>query len=201
MRKVKFVSMFVLLALLVVYSSAVLAQEPIPPSDRTITEYSRMEWVLESDDANAKQVEVLVTYVEATQNAIVEIPKTNNALKSNQAVVGSVTVTMWRGLSYYRYDPWNYIVTTGARTQTSECVDAVRVTPKHKYSGPRGTFWQNGTEKSDWDFCKNDTHEQWLSNDMYAIGTTHTAVGDTHKAEINGTLHQWYGEGPSATPG
>ena len=189
-----------LLALSILYDNTVLAQEPIPPSDMVITEHSRLEWVTEDNNKSAKQV--LVTYVEATQNAVVEIPKMDNTLDSDQAVIGSVTVTMWRGLSYYRYDPWNYMAKTGARTQTSECVNAVRVTPKHKYSGPSGTFWRNGSEKSDWDLCKNDTGEQWINPyNLYAIGTTHTAVGDKHKVEINGNTYEWYGEGPSARPG
>jgi len=45
-----------LLALSILYDNTVLAQEPIPPSDMVITGHSRLEWVTEDNNKNAKQV-------------------------------------------------------------------------------------------------------------------------------------------------
>jgi len=210
MRKIKLFSVFVLLALLLSTAPvAVLAQEPLPPrepvppsglpevSDMVVTESSGIELVTKQTEAGEVQVPVTVNRVEAVQTANIhgQTPR-KDAMGTRGATSGSaggVTVTMWRAIGYYYTEPPNHYAHTGARTRTSQCVQAVKVLARHKYWGPSGgPYW--GWEKSGSDVwgCRNDTNQQWTGYILFANGTTHQAVAK-HEVKVNDQWYRWLG--------
>lgn len=195
MRKVRFVLVFVLLALLLSAGpcSGVLAQGPQPPdlptpTDPIITETPRFEWVTVETESGEKRVLVPVSSIEAVQTA--SIP-TLSSRKDWASPKGRATITMWRALAWYQ-DGWptyNWWAEARGRTSTDVTADKLYVRIEHKW---RSTPGSGGWNDAGWNHrtVENTTTTgvvssvYWLTYDGYE----HAARGD-HQAKISGT---WY---------
>ncbi|HDD23844.1 MAG TPA: hypothetical protein ENF52_00205 [Chloroflexi bacterium] len=216
MRKVKLVSVFVLLALLLGGGvGAAMAQEPQPPdaprpTRPTVTRSYKLEWVTMETEDGEKQVPVTVNRLEAVQTVNVPKPACHKGdTAAPNAMVGSVTVTLWRAMSWYANGNPNdpdtlWTVWTEARTSTDQCVDQVNVFAEHQYKS--GSVWVDfwpGDEKhsSDSDPCEDDSGKAVSGKGFYIAGTTHRSHG-IHVVYIDGQRYEWdeTGPGPRTVP-
>ena len=196
MRKVKFVSVLVLLALLLSAApGGVMARDPLPPrkpiptpelpevSDAVVTESSSVELITKQTEAGVRQVPVMVNRLEAVQT--VSVP--NGA--APRAMAGGVTVTLWRSMSWYANGDPNdpdtlWTVWTEARTSTDQCVDQVNVFAEHQYKsgGAWQDFWPGDTKTSDdSDPCEDNSGKAVSGKGDYIADTTHRSGCKTEK--------------------
>nr|HID15019.1 hypothetical protein [Anaerolineae bacterium] len=194
MRKVKFVSVFVLLALLLSAGpgSGVLAQGPQPPdlptpTDPIITETSRFEWVTVETESGEKRVLVPVSSIESVQTANVPSPESRERAGNG----AKFTITMWRALAWYQggWPNYNWWAETRGKTSTDVTADKLYVRIEHKWRPTPGsgrwndTGWNHRTVENT--TTTGVVHSgYWLT---YA-GYEHAARGD-HQAKVYG---QWY---------
>ena len=186
MRKLKCISMFVLLALLLSAGlGTVLAQDPQPPdaptpTEPTITETTSFEWV---ETENGEKQLVSVSSIESVQT--VSIP---SSIARKDRASSRATITMWRALASYTSFGHLYVEARG-RTSTDVTADKLYARIEHKW---RSTPGSGGWSAAGWNAktVENTTttgvvhSHYWLTYNGYE----HAARGD-HQAKISGT---WY---------
>lgn len=216
MRKLKLLSVFVLLVLLTsTIPGAVVAQEPLPPgqsipplfetpevSDMVITESSSVEFVTQQTEAGEVQMPVVVKRLEAVQT--VNVPRQLSSKGEGagpNVLIGSVTVTLWRGMGWYpEGDPndpntlWR--VWSEGRTTADECIDGVNVWIEHEYkSGGTWVGYSVTDQKLSQGPCHTDSGVAGTGKGYYINGTEHRSHG-VHKVYIDGQPHEWEERGP-----
>lgn len=208
--KIKSVAVVTLLLLSIAISGVVAYAQGPEPTDMVITKSTRIELVPQQTEDGEVLVPVTVHTIEMKET--VQVPERvrpkpdgvpPNKTTSN-VVVDGVTVTMSRRLEWYA-DPNNpdtfTWVRAGGRTQTSECVDAVKMDwIIYQYWEPGCSCWQNEKTATSWDLwgCKDDSGWANTQYVQYFNGNKHRAVGDRHRVTINGNDYDWYGEGPES---
>jgi len=183
MRKVKFVSVFVLLALLLSAEpgSGVLAQGPQPPDlptpDPVITETSGLEWVIVETESGEERQLVRVKRIESEETVGIEDLR--------------ATITMWRALAWYQ-SGWPYYhwwAEAQGSTSTDVTADKLYVRIEHKWRSTPGSGWWND---AGWNqrTVENTTTTGVVSSGYWQTpaGYEHAANGD-HQAKIYG---KWY---------
>jgi len=187
MGKIKFVSVFVLLALLLSAGpGTVMGQEQQPPNvptptEPTIIERTRLEW---GKTENSKRQLVPVFSIESVQT--VNIP--GSSIREDRAsTMNRATITMWRALGWEPYWGDRVWVHAGGSTSTDVVAEKLYIWIDHLYRTP-GHSWQGVQSNYRQTENTTTTGECWTGSTLFSNGFEHLAEGD-HQAKIS---DQWY---------
>lgn len=187
MSKIKFVSVFVLLTLLLsVTPGAVVGQEQQPPNVPTptepiIIERTRLEW---GETENGKRQLVPVFSVESVQT--VDVPG-SSIWEDGASPMNRATITMWRALEWRPFGGDRVEVQAGGSTSTDVVAEKLYIGIAHHYRTP-GHCWPGVQSNSKQTENTTTTGKCWSGSTLFSNGFEHRAVGD-HQAKIS---DQWY---------
>lgn len=207
-RKSKLVPGLILTVLLLITGSSVISAdgpnppEAFEPTEPIITQSTKLEWVAVQTDDGTKRILIPVTFIESVQTVTVPKASAGKEGGASEVMVGSITVTLWRGMGYYpngnANDPdtlWN--AWSQARTSTDQCVDQVNAWAGHKWKAP-STGWKEDTDGENVFSsgpCHDDSGIAQSGDSQYQSGTEHLSHG-VHVTYINGDRHPWDQTGP-----
>jgi hypothetical protein len=214
MRKVKFVSMFLLLTLLLSASTAgAVEQEPPPeqvpvriPSDQVPWDKVKFAGVKESVGIPPSESEAVAGKPIPQRVPDDQVPEVVNRVEFKEVIAVPIakegigrlfgrsgTVTLTYGFYWYQWNPWNVAVAGYARTQSDFC--ATRLYAEAK-------LYRDVEHDGTWEFMERDISNATGScvTDSGEAKTGYwTAPNDTNWKVMTDHLAEWVGEKDSWT--
>lgn len=204
MRKFKLFWVFVLLvgSILTLGPGSTLAEGPIKLADeQSPTRETTRQEVIDTETGPR-----LATIVESVTDRSIPVKNRNQDSGEGMVIrpdsvhyVGSVTVTLWRELSWWQDgDLWR--ARTRGRTTTDQCVDQANVWAAHELYHQDTEQWVEEFNSGNYlssGPCHNDSGIAPTAAGLYIADQNHRSRG-VHVAYVSGQRHEWDETGPES---